>query len=117
MNSVPLCFKSECRDESNGRCVRQMPSGIQKLLRLFVCLASSIAGLVVGGFLGLALGLRITGAGGLHGIDSGATQPAELNARVKAQTERGVIQFGVLCFLVGGSICTLVPIFQRRGTQ
>ena len=46
-----------------------------------------------------------------QGVDS---QLAELNARVKAQTERGVIQFGVVCWLVGGSLCAVVPIVQRR---
>ena len=36
-------------------------------------------------------------------------QVAELNARVQAQAERGVILFGLLCWLVGGSICVLLP--------
>ena len=41
-------------------------------------------------------------------------QVAELNARVQAEAEKGVIQFGLLCWLVGGSICVLVPMNQRR---
>ena len=43
-------------------------------------------------------------------------QVAELNARVQAQAERGVIQFGIVCWLVGGSLCLVVPIVQRRRT-
>ena len=39
---------------------------------------------------------------------------AELNARIYAQTVRGIIIFGVFCFLVGGSICSLLLIVQRR---
>ena len=46
-----------------------------------------------------------------QGVDS---QLAELNARVHAQTVQGIINFGALCFLVGGSLCTLIPIVQRR---
>lgn len=48
-----------------------------------------------------------------QGVDP---QLAELNARVHAQTVQQVINFGVFCFLVGGSLCTLVPIVQRRRT-
>lgn len=43
-------------------------------------------------------------------------QLAELNARVYAETVRGIINFGVLCFLVGGSLCMLIPIVNRRKT-
>ena len=46
-----------------------------------------------------------------QGVDP---QTAELNARGYAQTVRGIIGLGVFLFLTGGSICTLVPIFQRR---
>jgi hypothetical protein len=39
---------------------------------------------------------------------------AELNARVQAQTEQQVIRFGVFCFLLGGGVCAMVPMLQRR---
>ena len=42
---------------------------------------------------------------------------AELNARVYTQTVRGIIYLGVFLFLTGGSICALVPIFQRRRSR
>ena len=44
-------------------------------------------------------------------------QTTALNARVHAQTVRGIINFGVLCFLVGGSLCTLIPIVRSRGRR
>ena len=40
--------------------------------RILIAIAAGLAGLVVGGFLGLAVASFVTGRGGLHGFDASA---------------------------------------------